>query len=265
MKLPEEEKAVLTDSVLNLQGGLNNLDKLINGVGAKVMKLHRFVEAQQRLPAPGELQEQLNDIIHAIEIVQDNGRDLDGYAVKARNIVDATMIVGVLFFLTLTSLVETGLEGEMGAKLGIVILTATVVVPFSISAITSLQINANLRFDLLSQREDESFHRMIGKRYQDKPVRFAISGFGYLITVLFFIALSPFLPSHQLIPILSNPAQQCGVEPERFGINETDIWQCSMFSENSLAGQCVIKPSRFNMSLSECHEFIAPSDPTTRE
>jgi hypothetical protein len=89
MGLPEEEKAVLTDSVLNLQGGLYNLYKLINGVGLKVYKLHRYVKIQQRLPAPGELHEQLNDIIHALDIVQENRRDLDEYAVKARGIVDA--------------------------------------------------------------------------------------------------------------------------------------------------------------------------------
>jgi len=86
MELPEGEKAVLKDSVLNLQTGLYNLYKLIDGVGLKVSKLHKYVEMQQRLPAPGELQKQLNDIIHALDIVQENRRDLDEYAVKARGV-----------------------------------------------------------------------------------------------------------------------------------------------------------------------------------
>ena len=50
------------------------------------------------------------------------------------------------------------------------------------------------------------------------------------------------------------------LEDSTFGINETDIWRCSMFSENSLAEQCAKNPSQFNKSLSECHEFIPPPD-----
>jgi hypothetical protein len=39
--------------------------------------------------APGELQEQLNDIMHALDTVQENRRDLDEYAIKARGVIDA--------------------------------------------------------------------------------------------------------------------------------------------------------------------------------
>ena len=52
---------------------------------------------------------------------------------------------------------------------------------------------------------------------------------------------------------------QCAANPSEYGINESYLWKCSMFTPGSLAEASAIAPYNFNMELSECHKFIPPS------
>jgi hypothetical protein len=103
MRLPEEEKAVLTHAIVSLQGGLSYqgpLSKLIDDVRGKVYKFYRSASAQvstetdaeteTKKPAPpsGELQERLKEVANAFEVLEENRRDLEGHAGKARSVVD---------------------------------------------------------------------------------------------------------------------------------------------------------------------------------
>jgi hypothetical protein len=89
MELPEEEKAVLSDSILNLEGGLHVLYKSIVDTQKKVGELYTFVDKQQRLPGPAQLQKQLDEIRYGLESIEDSRAFLRDYAQKAQGVVDA--------------------------------------------------------------------------------------------------------------------------------------------------------------------------------
>ena len=89
MALPEQEIAVLTDSIYNIQIGHYGLFKQIAEIINKVADLHGFVQVQQRLPAPGDLQQALNDIIYSLDGLLDSRKPLQDHAQNARNVVDA--------------------------------------------------------------------------------------------------------------------------------------------------------------------------------
>jgi hypothetical protein len=58
--------------------------------------------------------------------------------------------------------------------------------------------------------------------------------------------------------------EECAELPARFGVNETLLWQCSMFEECSLAEQCVKDPERFDLDTTECIGFM-PSPPSSND
>jgi hypothetical protein len=179
--------------------------------------------------------------------------------------VDATVIVGVLFFLTLTSFFEAE-EGE--AKVALGAMTIAIVFPFSASAVLVLWANEFLQNEILSFLQAGIGPLLFKKRQgaQPRPVneknfksmaRYSslanlacFLGFAYLLFALGVIAFQAWY-------FRDSAAQDCGEDPERFGINETDIWQY-MFNDNALAEQCVKNSTQFHMSLSECHKFIHP-------
>jgi hypothetical protein len=173
--------------------------------------------------------------------------------------VDATVIVGVLFFLTLTTFL--GSEERQARSLA-VSLTIIAVLPFSASAMLLLWTFSTLRLEVTSFFLGKKGPRLLEKKDYKKIVRYSrnavditLTGFGYLLVVLIVVWLQTDFGHN-----IQTAEQDCGVDPERFGINESDIWQCSMFTKNSLAERCTINPSQFDKSLSECHEFIPPSD-----
>ena len=88
MALPEEEKAVLTDSILNLVGGLSMMYQRIAETNRKVMDLYTFVDKQQRLPAPSHLKQQLDDIRYDLQSLEDTRVFLRDYTQKARGVVE---------------------------------------------------------------------------------------------------------------------------------------------------------------------------------
>jgi hypothetical protein len=89
MALPEEEKAVLSDSLANIEGGLSILYQRIVETQDKVTDLYSFVDKQQRIPGPAQLQKQLDEIRYALESIEDSRAFLRDYAQKARGVVDA--------------------------------------------------------------------------------------------------------------------------------------------------------------------------------
>ena len=55
-------------------------------------------------------------------------------------------------------------------------------------------------------------------------------------------------------------SKKCGENPEQYGVNQTALWKCSMYSEGSLAEQCANDLSRFYLKqTSECSHFIPPT------
>jgi hypothetical protein len=88
MDLPEEEKEILKMGVGNLQGELHLLYTLTLAARTKAMKLYDFVQIQQRLPAPGDLQNILDDMVHALDSLTDKTIVLQDELVKPRQIVN---------------------------------------------------------------------------------------------------------------------------------------------------------------------------------
>ena len=177
---------------------------------------------------------------------------------KALIQVDATVIVGVLFFLTLTSFL--GAEEEEATQHA-VNLTILVVFPFSMSAIFLLWDYLKTRYNLLLWEKPGSRWASQWRLFSNVAPQFGgvstMLGFAYLIYALFSFGYQA-----QVGPDISATAQDCGEHPKRFGIiNKTDIWQGSMFGQDTLAGQCVENLSQFNIPKSECHEFIPPTNP----
>ena len=148
--------------------------------------------------------------------------------------VDSTVIVGVLFFLTLTSFIGT--TGAQG-KYYIGIITAAIAGPFAGSGI------------LLLFKPD---------KYLRIAQTLTAGGFLYLLVGLAFVIML----GVNILPtsggFFVSQEEQCAKDPEPF--NVTHRWQCSEFSPGSLAEQCAINSERFNMKKSECSGFIAPSN-----
>ena len=67
MEIPEEEKAVLQNGVDNAAGELYLASTRLNETVNKVADLYTFIEKQQRLPAPAELQKRPDDIKSTID------------------------------------------------------------------------------------------------------------------------------------------------------------------------------------------------------
>lgn len=89
MAIPEEEKAVLRNGVHNTYGELNLLSMRLGEIEDKIVDLYQFVQQQQRLPAPTELEKHLDSMKSTIEAARDNKSEADKHLDKVRGVVDA--------------------------------------------------------------------------------------------------------------------------------------------------------------------------------
>jgi hypothetical protein len=108
--------------------------------------------------------------------------------------VDATATVGILFFLSLSIVFVEG-----GPITNITLL----LLPFSLSAVLILR-----GFWFIRPNERIPYARTL-----------TTSGFFLLLVIMFVQALTD-----QYIP---PTAQKCAENPEKYGINQTALWQCS--------------------------------------
>jgi hypothetical protein len=88
MMIPEEEKAVLSTGVNNAFGELHLVSTRLDEITDKVIDLYTFVEKQQRLPAPAELQKHLDDIKSTIDAAKDNLAETERHLGKAHDVVE---------------------------------------------------------------------------------------------------------------------------------------------------------------------------------
>lgn len=145
--------------------------------------------------------------------------------------IDSSMIVGVLFFLTLTSFV--GAHQAYG-KVTLGLITLTIIAPFVLSALTIFRSND-----------------------PKKAQRLTATGLVYLPAILTVIILSPVVPDLSDGDYsIEDVDQQCARNPEAF--NVTHSWKCSEFSPGSLAEECARNPSGFNVSIKGCSGLRVP-------
>jgi hypothetical protein len=174
--------------------------------------------------------------------------------------LDATLIVGVLFFFTLTALVQSA-ELHEGVILHFV-FTGAAILPFVVSAIFLINADsAQLPFERARSHEDngspydmtKESHKHLLTSY--KAIRRArvstLSGFIYLGIALLFVIITAYLGETKI-----STAEECAQRPEDFGINTTSPWKCSMFVDGSLAEMCANNHEQFNMSKKACSGFI---------
>jgi low temperature requirement protein LtrA len=171
---------------------------------------------------------------------------------------NATVIVGVLFFLTLTSFVEFGSE-EVGRVI-VRILTTIIVVPFGVSAVMLVIIDIRPLSETFSKILETKRDIAISEweyKWKMRMLKWArkssVVGFAYLITVVLFFLYFAIAATYE-----ESVAEECGRDPARFGVNQTHLWQCSMFSEGSLSEQCAKDPQRFHVNKTECSKFVPP-------
>ena len=152
--------------------------------------------------------------------------------------VNTSVTLGVLFFLTLFSFSDITSEEEGRAYF--VFFTLLIVVPFGVSSMIIVHSNIS-RLHSYSK----SWRRLRVAGY------FTFFGFLYLMLVLILVFADTLDDLYS-----KSTEEECAEHPERFGINETNLWQCSMFEEGSLAEQCVKDPERFGLNTTECLRFI---------
>jgi hypothetical protein len=51
-------------------------------------------------------------------------------------------------------------------------------------------------------------------------------------------------------------AERCVEDPKKYGMNDSQLWQCSMFYEGSLAEECTLEAQRLDLNTSNCYRFI---------
>jgi len=144
--------------------------------------------------------------------------------------VNATVIAGVLIFLTVSSL------GEVTTYLT-ALLAATIVIPFSVSSIIIIKEN---KLSLPNYKFLSNYKRTL-----------SAFGFVYLAIVIVFLAYN------QVSPIIFNintPAEKCAIDPKSYNI--THAADCSKFTPRSLAEKCALDPGRFHVALKQCASFI---------
>jgi hypothetical protein len=163
--------------------------------------------------------------------------------------VNASMVIGALFILTLTAFIS---GPESHSRFFIGYMTILIIGPFAISALITLNLE-----------EDE---------YKTLQFAFAkgitISGFVVLAIYLILIVAYPHIQAvfFQLSKSLNIEYQpwfgeieyDCAKSPETFNVTAAP-WKCSEFTEGSLAERCVKIPELFNVPRSECSKFISPS------
>ena len=164
---------------------------------------------------------------HVKDILTNPSEILDNSAILQ---ADATVIVGVLFFLTLTSFIELGSEEVW--KVNITSATTIIVVPFSVSAMMILISSVYHLPETFSQILKRNGDINIDERTYGIKVRMSrwarilpLFGFGYLIGVVLLFLIYAIVATYD-----ESIAEECGSNPTRFGVNQTHLWQCSMFT-----------------------------------
>ncbi|HEY7081703.1 MAG TPA: hypothetical protein VH500_18575, partial [Nitrososphaeraceae archaeon] len=118
--------------------------------------------------------------------------------------VDSTVVIGVLFFLTLNSYLAF-LPTNVGRFI-IGCLTISAIIPFVISA-------------FLIIRNERS----------KQAILFTMWGFVYLALILIVTLVLPLVADQiPTLPVLESTAEKCVKNPNDF--NVTHKWQCSLFS-----------------------------------
>jgi hypothetical protein len=148
--------------------------------------------------------------------------------------VNATAIVGVLFFLTLSSFLTTLTEDWARIMIGIV--TLTIIIPFVLSSILILG-NINV------------------SNWAKSATGF---GFAYLAIYLAGTILYPFFPNTDPGNYFSTISIQddCENNPKLYNVTDSE---CAKFGEGSRAEECATNPQRFGMKISECSMFSGPN------
>jgi hypothetical protein len=148
--------------------------------------------------------------------------------------VNASMVIGVLFVLTLSSFITgTGYAAE--PFLGII--TAYTAVPFAASS-----------FLLLWPVKNTYIAGLL--------TCFGFLAFGIVVVV---VGISPGYTSEADQPVRSDIERRCAMNPERYNLTD-DPWKCSEFTDGSLAKRCVSDYKKFNQtSLRNCSKFIPQS------
>lgn len=169
--------------------------------------------------------------------------------------VNTSVIVGVLIFLTLTSFADSTSEVEGSAYL--IFFTILIVIPFGLSATMIVSSNTSrLRF---AKFNNESLHTTKEESYGKLERRLRVAGyftiFGFLyimlVLILFFADAIDDL-------ITRSTAGRCAEQHTSYGVNESYLWRCSLFSEGSLAEECTKSPQRYGMDMAECTKLIPP-------
>ena len=145
-------------------------------------------------------------------------------------------MIGVVFFVSISSALS--LETVEGGSFVLCSGICDYHLPFAVSAILIV----------------------IQKRASRIAWGFTAFGFALLFLALLYISL---IRDNliQVLPVSSRQSQDFNAvaNPSEYGIDESYLWKCSMFTPGSLAEACAIAPYNFNMELSECHKFIPPS------
>lgn len=176
--------------------------------------------------------------------------------------VDATSIVGVLFFLTLTSYLSVVPEEFARPLTGS--LTVTIVIPFAVSAMAITYPKGFYGTKTWNQG-------IFGKEWkQHDPTLISFKrlkianvatflGFVYLVFALISIVAysAGSFPNIALFSNVTSTMEDCARDPELYGVNVTP-WKCSMFTTGSLAERCAMNSTQYKMSKTECSRFIPP-------
>lgn len=167
--------------------------------------------------------------------------------------VDATIITGVLFFLTLTSIAPV--LPELYNRFIITIITAFIIIPFAISA-TMILSEAAVQTSLFF-RISPLLLRII-KEQSKYANHLTFMGFLYLIVVIgviVFVNIPPLNdPLSNLIP--PSVAEVCEENIGLFNVN--DSTDCRKFIPGSLAEECVRNTEPLNVKyVGQCSKFIS--------
>ena len=101
---------------------------------------------------------------------------------------------------------------------------------------------------------------MLAGKLHHMVTRVRWSLFFLVLAVILLAATLSMSSIHSSYP--SGHVEKCGENPDQYGVNQTALWQCSKFSNGSLAEQCANDPSRYHMNqTSECSRFIPPNNP----
>jgi hypothetical protein len=142
---------------------------------------------------------------------------------------NATVIAGVLIFLTISSLTPT--SHIIGLQAGV---AASVIIPFSISSVA-----------------------IIGRKTKFGRW-FSNIGFTFLGISLIFLAYFSIHPQYiNPFQFIHTTAEDCAINPKKY--NVTHVSDCSGFVPGSFAQDCVFDPEKYHVELKQCSNFIEQS------